>query len=90
IIHDVVATSSDERAEWAAKGLHFVDTYVGAAPILREMGLICPKQVARIAEETSAALDAIAWESPEQEAAARALVDRDTKAAAPAMVDDRP
>ena len=81
VIHDVVATPEDERATHAAAGIHFVDTYIGAARLMHERGLIAEAGLERVISESYAALDAIAWRSPEQRAAIQALLDRD---AAPA------
>jgi len=39
-IHDVVATPAEDREEWAAAGVAFFDTYVGAGGIAFEQGLI--------------------------------------------------
>ena len=81
VIHDVVGTPEDERATHAAAGIHFVDTYIGAARLMHERGLIAEAGLERVISESYAALDAIAWRSPEQRAAIQALLDRD---AAPA------
>lgn len=81
VIHDVVGTPEDERAAHAAAGIHFVDTYIGAARLMHERGLIAEAGLERVISESYAALDAIAWRSPEQRAAIQALLDRD---AAPA------
>ena len=81
IIHDVVGTPEEERATHAAAGIYFVDTYIGAARLMHERGLIAEAGLERVISESYAALDAIAWRSPEQRAAIQALLDRD---AAPA------
>lgn len=77
VIHDVVGTPEDERATHAAAGIHFVDTYIGAARLMHERGLIAEAGLERVISESYAALDAIAWRSPEQRAAIQALLDRD-------------
>ena len=77
VIHDVVNTPSDERARLAAGGINLVDTYIGAARLMHERGLIHQSGLERVIAESYAALDQIAWASAEQQAAVRALLDRD-------------
>ena len=76
-IHDVVATPAAERAAQAAKGLAYIDTFVGAAAIAHGRGLISPGGLAGVIAETRDGLDRVEWSSPEQESAMRALVERD-------------
>lgn len=80
-IHDVVSTPDAERAELADQGIHLVDTYVAAAVLALQRGLIAEAGLVRVIEESIAALDEIVWESPEQQRATRALLDRDLDAA---------
>lgn len=80
LIHDVVVSAPEVREKWAAEGLEAFDTYVGAAGLLRRRGLISSAAVQRVTEQALEALDEIVWESPEQEAAARALIERDIAA----------
>lgn len=80
LIHDVKNTPAERRAEYAAKGIHFHDTYVGAARVLADRALIAPDALERIVAETRAGLDALRWTSPEQEQRMRALVERDAAA----------
>lgn len=79
VIHDVVGTPDHERAEHAARGIHFVDTYVGAARLMRDRGLIAEAGLERVVAESRAALDSIAWDSDEQRDAVRALIERDAE-----------
>lgn len=76
-IHDVVATPAPERQRLAGLGVHLVDTYVGAATLARDLGLVSHAGVEEVVTETLAALDLITWESPEQEKGTRGLVERD-------------
>lgn len=39
-IHDVVSTSDEERARWRSHGVHFNDTYAGAAIDAHALGLL--------------------------------------------------
>ena len=71
----------DERTRLAGLGIHIVDTYVGAAAIAHGLGLVSGEGVARVVDETIAALDEVAWESPQQEAATREIVLRDVESA---------
>ncbi len=77
LIHDVLAMSAEERDELRARGVHVVDTYVAAGIIARDAGLISDAGLAKIITETVAGFEVIAWDSPEQEAATRALLDAD-------------
>ena len=71
LIHDVVDTPAAVRAERAERGIATFDTYLGAALLLRRAGLISAAAVARVHEQSVVALDAIVWDSPEQERRAR-------------------
>ncbi|HHU39644.1 MAG TPA: hypothetical protein GXZ45_10245 [Propionibacterium sp.] len=77
VIHDVVGTPDDERARHAEQGIHFVDTYVGAARLMHERGLIAEAGLERVVTESRGALDDIDWDSDEQREAVVALIDRD-------------
>lgn len=83
VIHDVVGTPAEERARLAAARIHLVDTYAGAARLMLDRGLITPAGHQRVVAESYAALGSIAWDSDEQHAAIKALIDRDA-----ATVDD--
>lgn len=76
-IHDVVATPPEERARHTEGGIHFVDTYVGAGVIARRLGLISAAGLERIVAESRSGFDQVPWDSPEQEAAMRELLERD-------------
>lgn len=67
----------EERTRLAGLGIHIVDTYVGAATIAHGLGLVSGEGVTRVVDETISALDEVAWEDPQQEAATRQLVLRD-------------
>lgn len=77
LIHDVVDTPVERRAEYAARNIHFHDTYVGAAAVLWERQLISEAGLRRVLEETRRGLDLVRWQSDEQERRMRDLVDRD-------------
>ena len=77
VIHDVVGMPAEERARLATEGIHVVDTYVGAARLMHERGLIAEAGLERVVAESLAALDSIAWDSDEQREAVRALIERD-------------
>ncbi|WP_342373189.1 hypothetical protein PCC79_05145 [Propioniciclava soli] len=76
-IHDVVHTSDAERARLRGERIHLVDTYVGAARIAHERGLIARAGLDRVVQESLSALAEIRWSSVEQERATRALFERD-------------
>lgn len=68
-IHDVVATPAEERAAMKEKGIHYFDTYTGAAVEAYELGLISAEGLQRVADATQADLAAIeGWKNPEQQA----------------------
>lgn len=77
VIHDVVATPDEERARLAAADIHLVDTYVGAARLMHDRGLIHRVGLDKVVAESYAAVDSIEWDSPEQRAAILSLIDRD-------------
>lgn len=70
VIHDVVGTPADERERLASAGIHLVDTWIGAARIARERGLISEAGLERVVTSAFAGLDALAWASDEQREAA--------------------
>lgn len=85
-IHDVVDTPAEERAAYAAEKIYFHDTYAGCALKAHELGLISRAGLERVVAETMAGLDAVPWQSAEQEQHLRALVERDAAAAAHAVL----
>ena len=74
------APPADGRAEYAGGGIHFHDTYVGAATVLHARGLISEAGLRRVVDEALRGLDAVRWSSPAQERALRTLVERDVAA----------
>ncbi|WP_437724322.1 phosphatase domain-containing protein [Sorangium sp. So ce861] len=64
-IHDVVATPERARQELAVGGVHLFDTYLGAAAVALERGLLGPEGAARVAEAALEAFAAIAFPSHE-------------------------
>ncbi len=69
MIHDVVASDANTRAAWASKGVLFFDTYVGAAKLAFERGLIQREGVARVAAAAREDFAKIEFEDPAQRAA---------------------
>lgn len=67
-IHDVVNTDEPARAEWRARGVHFHDTYVGAAYNAHKLGLLDAPALSRVAEEAVRELGAIGFETEAQRA----------------------
>ncbi|MCG8654127.1 phosphatase domain-containing protein [Yimella sp. RIT 621] len=76
-IHDVVGTPAARREELAASGVHVFETYIGAAMKAYSLGLVSLDNVKRVVTESLAALDDIDWETAEQEASTRKLLQRD-------------
>lgn len=87
VIHDVVRTPPARRERLRRRRIHLVDTYVGAANLAHERGLISETDRSRVVSEASANLAAARWDSPEQEEFARALIARDAAAAGIAVPD---
>ena len=83
LIHDVVDTPASERADRAAQGIHFFDTYVGAAAVALDRGLVSRGGFDTVVAETREGLDAVSWDSPAQERRVRDLVERDLGAVSP-------
>lgn len=81
IIHDVVETAPRTRESLREKGIHLVDTYVGAALAARQAGLISARGLQRVLAETQEGMAEVPWESPEQERRMRELLERDAAAA---------
>ncbi len=79
-IHDVVDTPPERRAEYAARGIYFHDTYVGCASKAFELGLISRAGLDHVVAEATSGFAQIAFAGGEQEASARALLDRDLAA----------
>lgn len=77
LIHDVVDTPPELRAEHAARGVAFFDTYAGAAQLAHRAGLISDAGRDRVFAEVIEGLDAVPWASDAQERAMRELVERD-------------
>lgn len=76
-IHDVVATPDLARRELAASGVHLFDTYIGAALVALERGLLGPEGAARVAEAALAAFAAIPFSSQADQEARRLELERD-------------
>lgn len=85
LIHDVVATPEAKRGALRAEGIVLVDTHVGGALEAHSAGLVSDTGLAAVVEATERDLDRLEWESPKQESATRALLDRDLDAARAAL-----
>ncbi len=88
LIHDVVALGDQERAALRSEGIVIVDTPVGGAVEAYAAGLVSAAGLASVVEAAERDLTSIEWESPEQEKATTALLERDlarARAAYPAQ-----
>lgn len=81
LIHDVVDTPAAARDELRAEGIVLVDSPVGGALEAHIVGLVSATGLAAVVEAAERDLDGVEWESPEQEQATRAVVERDIAAA---------
>lgn len=76
-IHDVVGTPAEERAAHKEHGIHFVDTYVEAAAIARDLGLISADGAQRVLDAAREGVNGVDWKNDAQREAVEALVERD-------------
>lgn len=81
LIHDVVALAEEERAALRSEGIVVVDTPVGGALEAYAAGLVSAAGLTSVVEAAERDLTSIEWESPEQEKATTALLERDLAAA---------
>lgn len=77
LIHDVVATQEERRAELRAAGVHLFDTYVGAALVAFEAGLISIEAVGRVAATARLELAGVAFAAEAERLAREAELARD-------------
>ncbi|KGN40013.1 diacylglycerol kinase family protein [Knoellia aerolata] len=82
LIHDVVDTAASERDALREEGIVLVDTPVGGALEAYAADLVSVSGLAAVAASARDELAGIAWETPEQEATTRALIERDLERAA--------
>jgi hypothetical protein len=72
-IHDVTLPTDDvsapkyDREEYAAKGVYFFDTYIGAALKAHELGLITAGALAEVATATQSGYMEITWDTAAQQ-----------------------
>ncbi|WP_188450373.1 diacylglycerol kinase family protein [Knoellia flava] len=81
LIHDVVDTPEAARDELRAEGIVLVDSPVGGALEAYAVDLVSAAGLEAVVTAAERDLDRIEWESPEQEKATRAVVERDIAAA---------
>lgn len=89
LIHDVVDTPADERAALRSEGVVVVDSPVGGAVEAYAVGLVSAAGLASVADAAERDLARISWESPAQEEATTAIVERDIVAARTAYAEPR-
>ncbi|OYO23156.1 hypothetical protein CGZ93_06800 [Enemella dayhoffiae] len=77
LIHDVVGTAPTEREAYARQGIWFFDTYVGAALVAHEHGLISAAGLDAVVVEAVREFERLEWDSAAQRAGMRALFERD-------------
>lgn len=77
VIHDVVGLPQQDRDRLRSHRIHVVDTYVGAAQLAWDRGLIAAEGRDRTVTEARAALASISWDSPEQQQTTERLIARD-------------
>lgn len=80
-IHDVTDTPDAERAAYAARGIHFYDTFVGCASVAFNLGLITRERLAAVIEVARVRFDAVPFRTETDREAALSLLNRDVEAA---------
>jgi hypothetical protein len=81
-IHDVVDTDAHQREIWRSEGVHFFDTYVGAAVEACTLGLMTREGVQRVIDAAQTDLARIPFTSSQQNRDRLAELDRDVQRAA--------
>jgi hypothetical protein len=76
-IHDVVATPEERRRELCGRGIHFCDTYVGAALAAFEAGLLSAEGLRRVGDAAERELGSVRFESDADRGARMADIARD-------------
>jgi uncharacterized surface protein with fasciclin (FAS1) repeats len=79
-IHNVTDLNDAQRADFKAQGVHIFDTYVGAATEAYQSGLISREGLLRVAAGAQRELAAVAFTSPDQQAAREKDLARDLAA----------
>lgn len=77
LIHDIVQTDAETRAEYADEDVIFFDTYVGAAVAAHAKGLITDAGLAGVVKATVAGFDQVDWKDEQQEQTSRELLEQD-------------
>lgn len=80
LIHDVSGTTTAERERYAGLGVHFHDTYAGAAVIAYRHELISRAGLDRVARESVGGFAHIRWDNAVQRDRMRELFERDLAA----------
>lgn len=80
LIHDVAGTGPTERELLSQRGIHFHDTYIGAALIAYEHHLISRISLERVAREAVGGFAHVRWDSTAQRSRMRDLFERDLAA----------
>lgn len=81
LIHDVVDLPETERKALRSEGIVVVDTPVGGALEAYAAGLVSAAGLASVVDAAVRDVARISWESPEQEKATTALLERDLECA---------
>jgi hypothetical protein len=76
-IHDVMATSAEERERWATERVSFFDTYIGAGCMAFKQGLIAAAGLQRIVDAARSDLEALTFGDAEQKELRAAELEKD-------------
>jgi hypothetical protein len=85
LIHNVTDLRDAQRADFAAKGVHIFDTYVGAATEAYKNGLITKEGLLRVAAGAQRELARVPFTSQDQKAAREKDLARDLEAMGAAL-----
>lgn len=77
LIHDVMSTPQSVRSDHASRNIHFHDTYIGAAAIAFEHGLISRAGLLEVAREAVGGFERTRWDSVAQRDRMRDFFERD-------------
>ncbi len=75
LLHDVTGLSREERAAYAAQGVHVFSTYAGAAAHALRLGLVSAAQAKEVAAATRAGIAALDLDEGRRERLEASLVD---------------
>lgn len=86
-IHDVRHAPAEERKAMAKDGVYFFDTYLGAALVAHDLGLIVPPQVETVSSAVTEEFESVPFDDDEMRAAREQELEADRQAMAAKLFD---